>query len=126
MMLRPALVSFGPPPPPARIPLANAPGLECWMDQEDWEEWQLARMPMELMLHGHRVACFHRPSPTGMLDVARWVRPPGDDQRLLFRTKNLFDLRKQNLRVVKRTPWRFRRAEKAAAKAALTSRYNCY
>lgn len=97
----------GPDTAPVTIPLTNSPGDYVLMDPPDWDAWQAAGMPQALYLNRMTptlsyVAYSDRKAPGGLSYAARWIMKPGRNERVRFRTRNRLDLRRTNLRLVKR------------------------
>lgn len=99
--------NFGPTSGPVAIPLGNAPGEFALFDPADWAAWQAAGMPERLFLnratpqHSY-VAYVDKTAPGELAYVARWIMQPGRDQCVRFNTRNRLDLRRSNLRLMKR------------------------
>ncbi len=97
----------GPTAAPVAIPLGNSPGDFALLDPADWTAWQTAGMPERLFLNhtgGGRsyVAYVDTSAPGELAYLARWIMKPGRDQCVRYLTRNRLDLRRSNLRLIKR------------------------
>jgi hypothetical protein len=87
------------------VPLSNHPDEYAIFDPADWEAWQAAGMPQTLFSVSPRPTCNYvayscPEAPGGFAYAARWITKARYRDVVRYRTRNRFDLRRRNLRLM--------------------------